>query len=362
MVLIGYIPKAGRDGVRVTCANGKVRHIHPILAAYIVDHPEQCLIACCKENCCPKCTVLPNNRGSSTLADLWTEEFVAVEVEVDEEEDEEVHDDDALFNVHRIRPVFKPFWESLSFTDIFLLITPNILHQLHKGIFKDHLVSWVTTILGKKDIDNCFSCIPDHLGLRHFKNGITSVSQWTGREHKEMQKVLLGILAGCVHRAGNTRSLQYSQIHSMVHYINCIRAFGSLDGYNNKISKCLHIDYAKKAYAASNKCNYHEQMTIWLCRQEAIVRQTAYLDWCSSSLIANTEGSDNEDSGSDSDWEEEDEPEQVDAPRIVDLASSRSVDCAYSLTKTPSRRMVSVCTIEEEFGVHDFIPSLNKFL
>ncbi|KAE9391614.1 hypothetical protein BT96DRAFT_959531 [Gymnopus androsaceus JB14] len=376
-VLLQPLEKAGRDGVRV-------RHIHPILAAYIADHPEQCLIACCKENRCPKCTVLPNNRGSSTLADLRTEEF---------------RRERGVFEA-RIRPVFKPFWESLPFTDIFLSITPDILHQLHKGVFKDHLVSWVTTILRKKDIDDRFSCIPDHPGLRHFKIGITF-------EHKEMQKVLLGILAGAVnsrvvsaaqglldfifyaqyHRhteetlARMTAALErfhkyqdvfielgirdhfnIPKIHSMVHYIDCIRASGSLDGYNTEISERLHIDYAKKAYAASNKRDYHEQMTIWLCRQEAIVRQTAYLDWCSSSLTANTEGSDDEDSGSDSDGEEEDEPEQVDAPRIVDLASSRSVDRAYSLTKTPSRRMVSVRTIEEEFGIHDFIPSLNKFL
>jgi len=43
--------------------------------------------------------------------------------------------------------------------------------------------------------------------------------------------------------------------------------------------ECLHIDYAKDAYRASNKCDYIEQMALWLQRQEAIHHKTAYHTW-----------------------------------------------------------------------------------
>jgi hypothetical protein len=33
-------------------------------------------------------------------------------------------------------------------------------------------------------------------GLRHFKKGISSVSQWTGGEHKQMQRVFVSLIAG----------------------------------------------------------------------------------------------------------------------------------------------------------------------
>ncbi|KAJ7914802.1 hypothetical protein B0H13DRAFT_1451051, partial [Mycena leptocephala] len=65
--------------------------------------------------------------------------------------------------------------------------------------FKDHLVKWCTEIIGQIEVDEHFRQMPDHPRLRHFKNGISSISQWTGTEHKEMEKVFLGLVAAGAH-------------------------------------------------------------------------------------------------------------------------------------------------------------------
>ena len=53
----------------------------------------------------------------------------------------------------------QPFTDKFPHASIYLLLAPNILHQLIKGTFKDHLVEWVTKYLkqvhgkaGAKDI------------------------------------------------------------------------------------------------------------------------------------------------------------------------------------------------------------------
>ena len=45
-------------------------------------------------------------------------------------------------------------------------------------------------------MDHCFKSMSKHPTLHYFKKGISLVTQWTGNEYNNMEKIFLGVIAG----------------------------------------------------------------------------------------------------------------------------------------------------------------------
>ncbi|KAI5990752.1 hypothetical protein EDD15DRAFT_2170053, partial [Pisolithus albus] len=179
----------GRNGVEMVCADRQIWRVFPILAAYIGDHAEQCLVACCAENWCPKCLVPAKERGINTRFPPCDQTQMTCTLHA-----QATGQYPPKFIAQGLQPIFSPFWADFPHADIFTMITSDILHQLHQGIFKDHFKKWCMALVGKQDFDARFCAMPEFSGLCHFKEGISKVKQWTGTDHKQVQHVFLAAL------------------------------------------------------------------------------------------------------------------------------------------------------------------------
>jgi hypothetical protein len=203
---------------------------------------------------------------------------------------------------------------------------------MYQGVTK-HVIQWIINILGSAEIDARCRRMPPNHNIRVFTRGISSLSRVTGQEHDQMCRFLLGLVvdAQLPNGLSNARLLRcvraimdflyYSQypvhtdttlelmqdalnrfhtnkdifidlgvrdhfnipkVHFLSHYIDLITLFGTTDNFNTQYTERLHIDYAKDAYAATNKKDEYTQMTTWLERKEKIQRHEQFITWNTS--------------------------------------------------------------------------------
>ncbi|KAF8191579.1 hypothetical protein K438DRAFT_1590987 [Mycena galopus ATCC 62051] len=95
----------------------------------------------------------------------------------------------------RLSGVHLPFWRDWPLsTNPARFLTPEPLHQLHKG-FHNHELQWCINILGKEEFDFRLKVMQPRIGFRHFKEGVTGIKQLGGHEHRELQRHVVAIIA-----------------------------------------------------------------------------------------------------------------------------------------------------------------------
>ncbi|KAH7917560.1 hypothetical protein BV22DRAFT_1108549 [Leucogyrophana mollusca] len=262
------------------CPDGHYRRIIYDLCAFIADYPEQVMLAGIVQNC------------TLSSAVLWDQYGI---------------DDDIV-----------PFTSDFPRADIHAILTPDLLHQVIKGTFKDHLVQWTGEYLHSihgearaneimDDIDRRIAATPHFPGLRRFPHG-RRFKQWTGDDSKALMKVYLPAVADyvpaqlvqclrafldfcylvrrselgedtlveaetalrCFHEAREIfresgicpTGFSLPRQHSLVHYLRLIQEFGAPNGLCSSITESRHITAVKRPWRRSSRFEALGQMLL----------------------------------------------------------------------------------------------------
>ncbi|KZV82698.1 hypothetical protein EXIGLDRAFT_810315 [Exidia glandulosa HHB12029] len=308
-----------KDGVMLPDSKGDVRKCFPILASYVADYPEQCLVTCIRYGqTCPKCTIHVDDFGQHAVGDPRRQADTLASIHRAREgtaaERDKILKDAGLNNI-------MPFWARWEHVDIHDSITSDNLHQNIQGVGAV-LIEWLADIVGEKELDARIARLPLAHGLRNFSHGISCLSRVSGAERKAIYSQLLGGVVGRVapeavqaaralldfiiiaqfechsdatlaqlktslddfhkHKAVFVRAnpninFAFPKMHMLEHYEPCIRLLATTDNYNTEATERLHIELAKDAFKATNRREYLVQMCRWLQRRQAVHQFAVWL-------------------------------------------------------------------------------------
>ncbi|KII83568.1 hypothetical protein PLICRDRAFT_180341 [Plicaturopsis crispa FD-325 SS-3] len=303
--------------VTVRCPDGHLRRAIFGLGPYIADYPEQVWLAGIVQGWCPKCDAKPDNLDAPNSVRRTQERTDWIIT---------AFDPGTVWDDWGIRADIVPFTHDFPRADIHELLSPDLLHQVIKGTFKDHIVTWVNEYLhlvhGEAraheiidDIDRRIAAVPAFPGLRRFPEG-RDFTQWTGDDSKALMKVYLPAIAGHVpdkmvkclaafldfcylarRNALDTDTLaelegalsrfhalrevfieagvredniSLPRQHSLLHYPRSIRLFGTPNGLCSSITESKHIQSVKKPWRRSSKWKALLQMLLTLQRLDKL--------------------------------------------------------------------------------------------
>ncbi|KAI6008900.1 hypothetical protein F5J12DRAFT_905227 [Pisolithus orientalis] len=190
-------------------------------------------------------------------------------------------DPQTLWNDYRIVGSFKPFTAHFPHVDIHEMITPDLLHQFIKGIFKDHLVTWVNKYLEQNyprqqaleiiaEIDcHRLAAIPLFPGLHQFPEDVMVhaiaaflkfcyIAQKSVITERDLDTIDDAVCCFYLKQeifkeVGVCEHFSLPHQHAMVHYHTLIKMFSLPNGICSSITESQHIKAVKEPWHHSNR-------------------------------------------------------------------------------------------------------------
>jgi hypothetical protein len=180
---------------------GNTRRMLYEMAIYGADLEEQCHIAGTGRNTCPQCKSKGMALGDPECQCARSSESIMHEIKTVLRTWNAAyrHNPDAWNFLQEgkrydLNGVHKPWWRRLPNFDICKVLSPDMLHGVHKMFF-DHIQRWNINGLGDKEFDTRLKAQIPTPGERMFPNGVSKLQQLSGKDHRALERVHLPIVA-----------------------------------------------------------------------------------------------------------------------------------------------------------------------
>ncbi|KAI6143658.1 hypothetical protein BKA82DRAFT_28542, partial [Pisolithus tinctorius] len=265
-IVTAGLKRVAEIGTMMPDPHGYRRYCFMPLVAWTADLPEQLMIACVSKSASPVTEATHKQFGDSHSHSSRTGNLTLQHIE----------------QVAR---------ETGLFADPSIFLLPEILHTCHKFFF-DHVLSWCRELL-EDDLDARFN-----VAVRHFAGGVSHIKQMTGREHRDIQRTIVPMIAGCVppwflraiHAIISFIYQAQSPIHTDVSVKEMESSLQEFHAHKDAIieanarktrsadvSECLLITHCKRPFERTNKNkDFAEQVVRLLDREESMQQFDVY--------------------------------------------------------------------------------------
>ena len=228
-IVVEEVERLWKEGMEITCPDGKVRIGHPVIVGWIGDYPEYCKLFTTSYMSCPIC-IAPSDKMDAHSSSPCTHREVNAELlrstvkrykdameakgshtrndPIRKAAQAEVEDIEEWAKVQRIRLVDNLLLRAPE-TSYRTLWKPDLLHTMDLGLIK-HSLEWMFNMLdehGKlKQSDNTLSDLYDvtwtavtpHPAIKVPKKKYRSVKQWSGKEYRIAASIMQSVLEATV--------------------------------------------------------------------------------------------------------------------------------------------------------------------
>ncbi|KAF7971739.1 hypothetical protein HWV62_20051 [Athelia sp. TMB] len=327
--IVASLVNACRHGHQMPDPNGEIRWCRTVLASHIADLPEQRLIAGVLSNVSPTSLA-----GYDAFGDVQRHPDRTQAHQAQLIYKAAAETDPALVPLfvqtaakHGLLGVHQPYWLHWGSADPSRFLTPDALHAWHK-FYYDHIIKWVINIITGEELDRRLAALPRSVGVRHWSKGVSKLKQVTGREHRDLEKIIVPVIAGAVSadvlaairaitefifhaqglllyedhlhamnealrefhimkaailrdggRKGKNGPIPHFKIpklEGMLRVSDNARQMGAPYQYTSDTTERCHITHVKEPYRHTNGRDFHAQCIHWMDRKEKVINFETY--------------------------------------------------------------------------------------